>query len=86
VAKTVVSDDHAARSFGFHDTPAFRIGRTGGELHNFSGRHVVVYRKFRFPRDREGGPAGPPQPTARRANPLSLIDASDIKKAIDKEL
>jgi hypothetical protein len=44
--RIVVSDDSAAREDGFHDTPAFRIGRTGGEMRNLRGSTVEAPHKY----------------------------------------
>lgn len=44
--RIVVADDSAAREAGFYDTPAFRIGRTGGKMRNFSGSIVEDYHKY----------------------------------------
>jgi len=62
----VVTDDQTARSFGFHDTPAFRIGRTGRPLKSFTGR--TVFLEF----------AG----FAKMKYPVSLIDTQDLRQAI----
>lgn len=61
--KRVIGDDHTARTLGFHDTPAFRIGRTGGRMKTLTGRYIIRFRNER--------------------NPLSLVDAQDVKNAID---
>jgi hypothetical protein len=82
LAKTVVSDDHTARALGFHDTPAFRIGHTGGNLRNFSGRNIVIYTRYHYKLSPTGAPVVIPKPNGYM-NPVSLINAQDIKKAID---
>ena len=46
LVKIVVTDDSTAREAGFHDTPAFRIGRTGGKMKDFSGSNVEEPRKY----------------------------------------
>jgi protein-disulfide isomerase len=61
LSSRVVSDDRTARTLGFHDTPAFRIGRTGVPLKNFSGREIILY--------------------AGQKNPVSLVDAQDVRTA-----
>jgi len=62
----VVTDDQAARSLGFRDTPAFRIGRTGGPLRSFSGRTVILeFAGF-----------------AKMKYPVSLIDTQDLQQAV----
>jgi hypothetical protein len=82
-AKSVVADNHTARRLGFHDTPGFRIGRTGGTLRDFSGRNVLVYHKYRF----ETGPDKEPVETRQKAyaHPLSLVDVEDIREALRKQ-
>jgi protein-disulfide isomerase len=62
----VVTDDQIARTIGFHDTPGFMIGRTGGKLRDFVGRIVIL----EFPG------------FGRMRYPVSLIDTQDLKKAI----
>jgi protein-disulfide isomerase len=39
------SEDRTARALGLHVTPSFRIGRTGGAMHNFSGHAVIKYKE-----------------------------------------
>jgi hypothetical protein len=39
------SEDRAARELGLHVTPSFRIGKTSGAMHNFSGHAVVKYKE-----------------------------------------
>jgi protein-disulfide isomerase len=85
LAKTVVADNKTARSMGFYDTPAFRIGQTGGPLRKLSGRYIIIYKKFRFRPGPHGETIVTPIPHSR-AHPLSLIEARDIKKAIGKEI
>lgn len=84
LAKTVVADDHTARTVGFYDTPAFRIGRTGGILRKFSGRYIIVYKRFRFRTGPHGETITTPIPNSH-AHPLSLIDAQDIQETIERE-
>jgi Thioredoxin len=65
-SEQVVTDDQTARALGFHDTPAFRIGRTGQPFRNFSGRTVILeFAGF-----------------ARMKYPVSLIDTQDLTTAI----
>ncbi len=85
LAKTVVADDHTARALGFHDTPAFRIGRTGEPLRKFAGRNLVIYPRYHY----KLSPTGAPIVISKQngyMNPLSPVDAQDIKKAIEEEL
>jgi len=37
------AEDQAARALHLHVTPSFRIGRTGGPLHNYSGHTILKY-------------------------------------------
>jgi hypothetical protein len=67
LTEQVVTDDKQVRELGFHDTPAFTIGRTGGSMKKLTGRHIVL--QF----------AG----YARMRNPVSLIDTQDLQKAIE---
>lgn len=67
LTERVVTDDKAVRELGFHDTPAFMIGRTGGPMRKLTGRHIVL----QFPG------------YARMRNSVSLIDARDLQQAID---
>lgn len=39
----VAEEDQSARALGFHDTPAFQLGVTGGQLKNYSGRSIVEF-------------------------------------------
>jgi hypothetical protein len=39
----VVEEDQQGRAEGIHVTPAYRIGRTGGPLKNFSGSEAIIY-------------------------------------------
>jgi hypothetical protein len=36
-------EDHTARALGLHVTPSFRIGKTGGTMHNYAGHAVIKY-------------------------------------------
>ena len=36
-------EDQAARALGLHVTPSFRIGRTGGAMHNYAGHAILKY-------------------------------------------
>jgi hypothetical protein len=39
------AEDQTARTLGLHVTPSFRIGRTRGTMHNFSGHAITKYRE-----------------------------------------
>ena len=66
LSEQVLADDQTGRAVGFHDTPSFRIGRTGGKMKDFTGRYIIL--QF----------AG----YSRMKHPVSLIDTQDLKKAI----
>lgn len=66
LAERVVAEDKEVRALGFHDTPAFTIGRTGGPMRKLTGRHIVL----QFPG------------SAPMVYPVSLIDIDDLRNAI----
>jgi protein-disulfide isomerase len=37
------AEDQTARALNLHVTPSFRIGRTGGTVHNYAGHAVIKY-------------------------------------------
>lgn len=37
------AEDQTARTLGLHVTPSFRIGHTGGPLHNYAGHTILKY-------------------------------------------
>ncbi len=67
LAERVVADDREVRELGFHDTPAFMIGRTGEQMKKLTGRHIVL----EFPG------------FSRMRNSVSLIDTQDLQRAIE---
>lgn len=67
LAEQVVADDREVRELGFHDTPAFMLGRTGGPMKKLTGRYIVL----QFPGFN------------RMRNSVSLIDTYDLQKAIE---
>ncbi len=77
----VMADDRFARSVGFHDTPAFRLGRTGEALTDFAGRTVVVYHKPLVTRAANGDRVIVGE-KKELGHPLSLVDWYDLKEAI----
>jgi hypothetical protein len=83
-ARRASKDDRYPRSVGFHDTPAFRLGHTGGPLTDFSGRNIVIYRKLLVTRTASGERVAIGN-KKELSHPLSLIDWYDLRKAI-KEL
>jgi protein-disulfide isomerase len=42
-SEVVSEEDQSARALGFHDTPAFQLGLTGGSLKDFTGRKIVEF-------------------------------------------
>jgi protein-disulfide isomerase len=68
LAEQVVANDREVRELGFHDTPAFMIGHTGGQMKKLTGRHIVL----EFPG------------FTKMRNSVSLIDTYDLQKAIEK--
>ncbi len=42
-SEQVTADDQTARELGFHDTPSFRIGPSGGKLQNLTGPSSILY-------------------------------------------
>lgn len=63
----VVADDREVRELGFHDTPAFVLGRTGGQMKKLTGRYIV----WQFPG------------FGRMRDSVSLIGTDDVQKAIE---
>lgn len=48
-SEQVVTDDQTARTDGIHVTPAYRLGRTGGPLKNFTGSEAITFPKQKHP-------------------------------------
>jgi hypothetical protein len=85
MSKIVMADDYNARHrFGLFATPAFRIGLTGGRMKNFSGRTIIDIHKY-IVRARRSGERHIAGVSPEWQHPVSLVDASDLKKAV-KEL
>jgi protein-disulfide isomerase len=84
-AKSVIADDRAAHVLRLHSTPAFLIGRSGGPLRIFMGRHLIYYLKWKF-RKAPDGELIAPERAIGWAHPLSLVDNVDVKKAVEKEI
>jgi hypothetical protein len=82
-ARGVIADNRMARRLGLHDTPGFRIGRTGGALRDFSGSTIIIYHKYRF----RTAPNGETVVTRLKAlaRPLSLVNAEDIREVLRKQ-
>jgi protein-disulfide isomerase len=83
MARIVEADINTARKVGFHDTPAFRIGLTGGKMKDFSGRSIETYHKYTV-RKRPSGERYIAGVSSEWQHPVSLIDASDLKKAVEE--
>lgn len=83
MAKIVEADLITARDVGFHDSPAFRIGPTGGKMKDFSGRHVATYHKY-IVRTRPSGERYIAGVSSEWQHPVSLIETADVKKAIEE--
>ncbi len=83
MAKIVEADILTARKVGFHVTPAFRIGLTGGKMKDFVGRYIEVSHKF-IVRKRPSGERYIAGLSSEWQHPVSLIDAIDLKKAVDE--
>jgi protein-disulfide isomerase len=81
--KLVVADDSAAREAGFYDTPAFRIGRTGGKMRDLPGSTVEDYHKY-IVRTRPSGERYIAGISPEWQHPVSLVDAADVKKAVEE--
>ncbi|HEY2282165.1 MAG TPA: thioredoxin domain-containing protein [Solirubrobacteraceae bacterium] len=82
--KIVVADDSSARESGFYDTPAFRIGRTGGRMRNFAGSTVEDYHKY-IVRTKPSGERYIAGISSQWQHPVSLVNAADVQKVV-KEL
>lgn len=86
MSKIVMTDNYDARHrFGLFATPGFRIGLTGGHMKNFSGRTIIDIHKYivRARRTGERYIAGVSQ---EWQHPVSLVDATDLKMAIEELL
>jgi hypothetical protein len=81
--KIVVADDSAAREDGFHDTPAFRIGRTGGKMRDFSGSTIEEPHKY-IVHTKPSGERYIAGVSPEFQHPVSLVDATDVKKAVEE--
>jgi protein-disulfide isomerase len=83
MARIVEADILNARKVGFHDTPAFRIGLTGGEMKNFVGRSLIFVHKY-IVRKRPSGERYIAGISSEWQHPFSLVDAIDLTKAVDE--
>jgi hypothetical protein len=82
-ARIVEADLLTAHNVGFHDSPSFRIGLTGGRMKNFVGRYFETSHKYvvRTTPDGERYIAGV---SSEWQHPVSLIEASDLEKAVNE--
>jgi hypothetical protein len=83
MAKIVAADINTARRIGFHDTPAFRIGLTGGKMKNFMGHNIEVDHKY-IVRKRPSGERYIVGTSPELQHPFSLIDTVDLKKVVEE--
>jgi hypothetical protein len=83
--RIVVSDDLAAREDGFHDTTAFRVGRTGSEMRNLQGSTVEAPHKY-IVHTKPSGERYIAGVSAELQHPVSLVDAADVQKAVGELL
>lgn len=83
MARIVAADINTARRVGFHDTPAFRIGLTGGRMKNFMGRNVEVLHKY-VVHTTSSGERYIAGTSSELQHPLSLVDTVDLKKVVEE--
>lgn len=84
MAKRVETDLITAHKAGFHGTPAFRIGLTGGEMKNVVGRNVEIPHPQIYRSHNIIWRTLPSWRKSRMAAPVSLIDAIGLKKAVEQ--
>jgi protein-disulfide isomerase len=84
MAKIVETDLITAREMGFHDSPSFRIGLTGGRMKNFVGRNVEIPHHKYVVRTTPSGERYIDGESSEWQHPVSLVDAIDLKKAVKK--
>jgi protein-disulfide isomerase len=83
--RNVVSDDSNAHADGFHDTPAFQIGRTGGKMRNLWGSTIEDPHKY-IVHTKPSGERYVAGVSSELQHPVSLVDAADVRKAIGELL
>jgi hypothetical protein len=83
MAKIVETDLITARNVGFHDTPAFRIGLTGGPMKDFVGRHIEIPHHKYIVRTTPAGERYIAGESSEWQHPVSLVEARDLRKAIE---
>jgi hypothetical protein len=82
MAKIVAADNNIAYGVGFHDSPSFRIGLTGGKMTNFVGRHSEIPHHKYVVRRRPSGERYIAGESSKWQHPVSLVDVIDLKKAV----
>jgi hypothetical protein len=83
MARIVAADINIARGAGIHDTPAFRIGLTGGKMKNLKGRNIEIYHKY-IVRRRPSGERYIAGTSLELQHPFWLIDVIDLRKAVEE--
>ena len=83
LARLVETANNTAVIVGFHDSPSFRIGLTGRKMRNFVGRHSKTYHKY-IVRTKPSGERYIAGISPELQHPVSLIEASDVKRAVEK--
>jgi hypothetical protein len=82
MSRIVMADNYDARHrFGLYATPAFRVGRTGGRMKNFFGGTLVDTPRY-VVGTRPSGERYIVGESREWQRPVSLIDVSDLKKAV----
>lgn len=83
LSKRVRADLLTARRAGFHDSPSFRIGLTGGKMKNFVGRNIETTHRY-VVRTRSSGERYIAGESSEWQHPVSLVDVIDLKKAVEE--
>ncbi len=83
LARLVAEDNNTAIKVGFHDSPSFRIGLTGGDMRNFVGHDIETYHKY-IVRTKPSGERYIAGVSSELQHPVSLIEASDVKRAVER--
>lgn len=83
LTRVVAADNNTAIRVGFHDSPSFRIGLTGGKMDDFVGNTIETYHKY-IVRTRPSGERYISGVSNEWQHPVSLVDAADVKKVVEK--
>jgi protein-disulfide isomerase len=86
MSKIVMADNYDSRHrFGLYATPAFRIGLTGGRMKTFTGSTLIDTPKYIVGATPSGERyiAGE---SKEWQHPVSLVDVSDVKNAVEELL